>query len=67
MILAAIAAVMIGGCLLSLLVGRAFGRAEMSDALDAETWRANLWQKRTEELEQLLHVRPVTLGSDRHA
>lgn len=60
MILLAVGAIQIGTALVCLYLGRVFGRAELGEALDAETWRANCWQKRCEQLEQLLHVRPVS-------
>lgn len=57
MILAAIAAVMIGTSLLALLAGYGLGRAE---ANDAARWEINLWKRRVAQLELDLHVRHVS-------
>lgn len=56
MILLAVAAVMIGGCLLSMLAGYGLGRAE---ADDAARWEINVWKRRVEQLERERDVRRV--------
>lgn len=57
MILLALAALMIGIALASLLAGYGLGRGEANDAAQ---WEINLWKKRVEQLERDHHVRRVT-------